>query len=243
MFSGTAKTSDKKPFSGKGGKRGDGFSPGFKMPSIKVFTGECDGLKECVFDCSDGKQAGMYEANIRKISIYFGTKFDMGMFVSTLVKNLVEVEVPLPTTIENKEVYKLQLIQYVKNQAKLETELQKLYDLIYGQCTEYLTLRLQEHEEYKEMQTNKNPLWLLKTIKSLTFMHEGKKGYEMTMAEAEDKFRRVCQGKEMKNVQYKKVFDNMVDVIKHYGGTVGMHWRSLVTTRELDTGKTYNKET
>ena len=136
MFSGTAKTSDKKPFSGKGGKRGDGFSPGFKMPSVKVFTGECDGLKECVFDCSDAKQAGMYEANIRKISIHVGTKFDMGMFVSTLVDNLVEVEVPLPPTIENREIYKLQLVQYVKNQAKLETELQKLYALVYGQCTE-----------------------------------------------------------------------------------------------------------
>jgi hypothetical protein len=213
------------------------------MPSVKVFTGECDGLKECVFDCSDAKQAGMYEANIRKISIYVGTKFDMGMFVSTLVDNLVEVEVPLPPTIENREIYKLQLVQYVKNQAKLETELQKLYALVYGQCTEYLTSRLQERDEFKEMHMKKNPLWLLKTIKSLTFMHEGEKGYEMTMAEADDKFRRIYQAKDMTNVQYKKVFDNMVDVIEHYGGTVGMHWRSLITTLESDTGKTYNKDT
>jgi hypothetical protein len=118
MFSSSAKTGEKKPFGAKGRRKGDGFSSGFKGPSVKMFTGECDGLKECVFDCSDSKQGGVFEANIRKISIYVGTKFDMGMFLSTLVNDLVEVEVPEPPVIANREIYKLQLVQYVKNQGR-----------------------------------------------------------------------------------------------------------------------------
>jgi hypothetical protein len=43
----------------------------FKKPK---FTGDCEDLKECVFDCEDERQASIFEANMKKLSIYAATK-------------------------------------------------------------------------------------------------------------------------------------------------------------------------
>jgi hypothetical protein len=53
-------------------------------------------LKNCVFDCSDGRQAGLFNTNMKKISIYVRSKYDMGAEISVLVDDLIEVKVEKP---------------------------------------------------------------------------------------------------------------------------------------------------
>ena len=146
------KSFDRKVFAhgDKGGKRAEHQTPSTKGFSNR-FTGECEGLKECVFDCSNARQAWIFKANLKKLSIYVGSTFEMGMLVSTLVDTLCKVEVPEPEAVSNLEIYKLKLARYVNDEAKLESETQKLYALVYGQCTDYLVARLEEHEDYAEM--------------------------------------------------------------------------------------------
>lgn len=128
---------------GKEGKKADiigsSYVPYFRTKCV----GECESLKECVFDCFNGRQAGLFDANMKIISIYFGSKYEMGADVTVLVDDLVEVKIekPVPyngSDVSEQKIYEQQIAQYVKDQARLDTEIKKLYSLVLGQCTVYI---------------------------------------------------------------------------------------------------------
>jgi hypothetical protein len=101
--------------------------------------------------------------------------------------------------------------------------------------------KLKELPTYQEIHAKKDALKLLKTIKGLTFMSNNNKEYEMSLVKADERFHLIYQEKDMSNLQYQKTFDNMVEVIEHYDGTVGLHWGVLTKTLKEETGKTYDK--
>jgi hypothetical protein len=178
---------------GKGGKKADVIGSSY-VPSFRTkFIGECEALKDCVFDCSDGRQAGLFEANMKKISIYVGSKYDMGADISVLVDDLVEVKVTKPVPydgndVSEQKIYEQQIAQYVKDQARLGAKIKKIYSLVLGQCTEYLVSKLKELPTYQEMHVRKDALQLLKAIKAFTFMSNNNKEYEMSLVEADERF-------------------------------------------------------
>ena len=197
------------------------------LSSNKVkFTGECEGLKECVFDCSDGRQARNFDKNTKRLSIYAAGKYERGAEITTLIDELVEVEINKPTFYTGSDpgeqrINDIRFNQYVINQEKLETEIKKLYSLVLGQCTEQMISKLKTLDTYKDMHIKKDALNLLKAIKDFTFMFDGE--YEMSLAEAIDRFYRIYQGKDMSNLEYRNLFDNGLEVIEHFGGSIGIH--------------------
>jgi hypothetical protein len=54
------------------------------------FTGECEDLKDCVFDCEDEKQESVFGANLKKLSIFAATKYEMGATIMMMVDELSE---------------------------------------------------------------------------------------------------------------------------------------------------------
>jgi hypothetical protein len=86
-----------------------------------------------------------------------------------------------------------------------------------------MSAKLKALPTFKEMHTEKDPVKLLKSIKGLTFKCDSEKEYGMSRVEAIDKLFRIYQTKEMSNTQFLDKFNNLVDVIEHYGGTVGIH--------------------
>jgi hypothetical protein len=212
------------------------------------FIGECEALKDCIFDCSDGKQARFFDSSMKKLSIYVGSKYDMGAELSVLIDDMMEVEIAEPTAYTGTDagkikIYELRLAQYVKNQDKLETETRKLYSVILGQCTEYMISKLKAMPTFKMMHTKRDALALLKGIKGLTFMFDGKKEFEMSLVEAVDKFYKIYQGRDMTNIQYRDMFNNALEVIEHYGGTIGVHKQVTAEIIAKETGIPFNEET
>jgi hypothetical protein len=146
---------------------------------------------------------------MKKISIYVRSKYDMGAEISVLVDDLVEVKVEKPVPyigddVSEQKIYEQRIAQYVKDQARLDSKVKKLYSLVLGQCTEYLISKLKGLPTYHEMHFKKNALSLVKAIKAFTFMSNNNKEYEMSLVEAEERFRRVYQTKDMSNLQYRK---------------------------------------
>ena len=81
----------------KGNKNGGGFQVRNSSFINKLrFTGECEGLKDFVFDCSDGKQARNFDKNMKRLSIYAAGKYERGAEITTLIDELVEVEISKP---------------------------------------------------------------------------------------------------------------------------------------------------
>ena len=242
----------KVPFVGNrngGGRKNNGsFAQGPPTPMKPKFVGECEALKECVFDCAGGNQSGAFEASIKKLSIYVGSNYAMGSYVSVMVDNFSEITITLPTIYTGSDpiqaqITQLRLAQYVKNLEKLEMDMMKLYSLVYGQCTDHLISRLREMPTFTEMHNSRNALALLKEIKGLALNFHDDVDYELSLAKATIKFSRFFQGKEMTNLQYQKTFDNLVDVIEQHGGSVGVHWRVIAKILETETGIKYNDAT
>jgi hypothetical protein len=76
---------------------------------------------------------------------------------------------------------------------------------------------------FKTIHAEKDSLALLKMIKGLVFRFDGEKEFELSLVEANDKLHKMYQTKEMTNVQFRDKFNNLIDVIEHFGGTVGVH--------------------
>ena len=141
----------------KGNKKGGGFQFRKSSFSNKMrFTGECKGLKDCVFDCSDGKQARNFDKNTKRLSIYAAGKYERGAEITTLIEELVEVEISKPKFYEGSDpeeqrIYDLKIYQYVINKEKLEAEIKKLYSLVIGKCTGQKKFKLKTLDTYKDM--------------------------------------------------------------------------------------------
>ena len=86
-----------------------------------------------------------------------------------------------------------------------------------------MTSKLKSLPMFKDMHIAKDPIKLLKAIKALTFKFDNEKEYEMSLVEAIDKLYQVQQTKDMTNIDFLHKFNNLVDVIEHYGGTIGVH--------------------
>jgi hypothetical protein len=103
-----------------------------------------------------------------------------------------------------------------------------------------MTAKLKAMPIFKEMHHEKDPIKLLKAIKGLTFRFDSNKEYEMSLVEAIDKLYRFYQGKDMPNTQFLKNFNNLVDVIEHYGGTIGVHKKITEDILAEYTGGSYD---
>ena len=83
--------------------------------------------------------------------------------------------------------------------------------------------KLKATASFKEMHLDRDTIRIIKSIKGLTFRFDGEKEFEMSLVEAMDKFYRLYQTKEMSNTQFRDKFNNMIDIIEHYGGYIEMH--------------------
>jgi hypothetical protein len=116
----------------------------------------------------------MFDLDIKELSVYAATTYNMGAVMMTMIDELIDHEIkkPDPYTGDNPietKIYELRIAQYISNQQKFENECKKLYTIILGQCTNYMTAKLKALSNFKDMHTDKNPVMLLKAIKGLMF--------------------------------------------------------------------------
>jgi hypothetical protein len=95
--------------------------------------------------------------------------------------------------------------------------------VILGQSTGYMISKLKALPKFKEMHVDKDPVTLLKVIKGLTFKFDNEKEYEMSLVETINKMYRTYQMKDLSNIQYFENFNNLINFIEHYGGSIGVH--------------------
>jgi hypothetical protein len=62
----------------------------------RKFVSKSKGLKYFIFNCTDGEQAGLFEANMKRVLICISCKCDMGILVRTMADSLNTVKVSEP---------------------------------------------------------------------------------------------------------------------------------------------------
>lgn len=105
----------------------------------------------------------------------------------------------------------------------MEDNFSKLYKLIWGQCTEAIGAMIKAKDDFDLSNSSQDSIRLLKEIKGLLYRFDDKQYKPQSLADVVTRLCRLFQGRTMTNTKYFEWFNNLCEVIKHYGGDLGVH--------------------
>ena len=95
------------------------------------------------------------------------------------------------------------------------------YSLVWGQCTDLLRAKVEALNNYAQIKRDSHVLALLREIKGITFKFEDQCYVPHLLYQAYRSFYNLRQKPKDTNTQYLKQFNNTVDIIEQYGGSLG----------------------
>jgi hypothetical protein len=182
------------------------------------FQGNNEELKGIVYDISSHEMDSFRQTTI-DIAEYIGRKFDnagefrLGMPELELPP-LVEPALPTDTTnIVDMELWKLAIREHVKKNERRQTNSDRAYALVLGQCSQALRNRLEADTEWDHVNTSSNLIGLLKLIQQCMIQRQTRKYNVHTVFDAEYAFYTLQQGRHMSNHDYYTKFKDVVKTL------------------------------
>ena len=86
---------------------------------------------------------------LQEIAEYFSRNYDYGTDLKLTIQKVQAFDVPMPGDVDanasdtEKLIWNKRVTEYVRRTAKLQSNMQKAFPLIYGQCTEFLRAKLE----------------------------------------------------------------------------------------------------
>jgi len=149
---------------------------------------------------------------------------------------LVEPALPTDTTnIVDMELWKLAIREHVKKNERRQTNSDRAYALVLGQCSQALSNRLEADTEWDHVNTSSNLIGLLKLIQQCMIQRQTCKYNVHMVFDAEYAFYTLQQGRHMSNHDYYTKFKDVVKTLEGLGGKVGAQ-PSRVTTALREIG-------
>ena len=108
---------------------------------------------------------------------------------------------------------------YVKRDGILNENLQKLYSLIFGQCTELLKSKLKSSVNWDAMSSTYYMFALLESIKTIIYKFEDQNYLPLSLHNAKTNFYKFRQGT-MTNPDHLDKFMNLTEMAESYEGTL-----------------------
>ena len=267
----TPSSSSTSPSAGRGGGRGNNAARGSNrgrgsngksnartrpQAQSSKFQGACDALKGHTFDCSDYKQADKYATTLKRISEYVGSEFKNGGDVRTSILNEVKFTIPSPTaptivdpdnmTPDEKTLSRLhekRLDAIIKREFLLDANIQRLYSLVIGQCTDLLQTKLKQQTTWSTVETAQDGIALLILIKNVVHRFEDQKFLPLALYHAKLNLYAFRQGN-LSNDEYLRKFNNLVDVAVSYDGQLHDNAiRDFVVSRDHQAGTNFENLT
>ncbi len=104
-----------------------------------------------------------------------------------------------------------------------EENIKTVYSLIFGQCTEAISAKLESVGNHQAISVASNGIELLKNIKTIMYNFQSQKYGPLGLHESKRRFYLMSQDKHMTVTIYLERFQNSVEVIEHCGGTIGLN--------------------
>jgi hypothetical protein len=130
-----------------------------------------------------------------------------------------------------------QVDEFVRRETELRENVKTLYSLVWGQCTDIMKQKLEASDDFEDIALEQNGLELLKAIKNIVFQFQSQKYLPHALHESKRRFYQCHQSKYTTTAQYLEQFQNLVDVIEHSGGSIGVDGgtiKSVATERGID---------
>jgi hypothetical protein len=209
------------------------------MRPPEKFEGGKDELGGNHFDCTGYGQSDRFVKTVQKIADYIGQEYKGGGVTRTEVITQTMVIIPLPTrptgrtitatdgsvTVSPPDAFDIsdyqsqkKIIDYqIQNQAENR---QKIFSLVWQQCTESMHAKIKAHRDYKAIEQALNGIELLRIIKLISFDIEDEKYIPQKVHETKAAFYALKQGKDSDQA-YQMKFMNTVQVIEQCGASLG----------------------
>jgi hypothetical protein len=203
----------------------------FKKPIVRQpkFEGNCEELKGHVFDCSNSRQADMFSKTTKALAGHVGKTYQYGndtrLAIHNLSPTILEVPKELPDTATKAElrIWEKKIDEFVKRDLYFEENMQTLYSLVWGQCSDVMQARLEALGDYDRMsEKGADSLALLKAIRAQAYNYQSQKNKANALHDAKRRLLMLCQDRHMTCPVYLNHFQNCVDVLEHCVG--GGHW-------------------
>ena len=194
-------------------------------------------LTDCVYDVGSSKAANDYNKNTEFIIDHVRQKCKpFGEDVGNSLKKLARVDISSHqpererstlTDADAKKfeqemfdmVYKEKNSQFTKRKAALETNMQNVYSLLWGQCSDRLKHRLQGRVDYKEYDEERDPIKLLLAIRDHTHQFREEEYDAITILEAQESLMNIRQHDEELLIPYYTRFKSAMETFVRMNGS------------------------
>jgi hypothetical protein len=147
------------------------------------FEGKCeDLLKGHIYDCSDARQSDIFVKTTKEIAKYVGETFKKGSNARLAIKNRSLPALTIPKDPANDKsktltrIWEKEVDEYVKRKTYLANNMQTVYSLVWGQCTNVMRQKLEAlPTTYEQLTTDGDGLALLKAINNLVYNFQSQK--------------------------------------------------------------------
>lgn len=143
-----------------------------------------------------------------------------------------------PTTIriatrEDEMKFSMRYKQWQSRQADLTDGLHKTFAIVYTRCTRAMKAKLQEHADWKDINSKCDVIDLLKIIKGVAHKNESQRNPTMALIEAEKRLMNMVQNENQSNDSYHLKFENQANVIENMGGQLYRNATLTIVSKDL----------
>ena len=237
---GTGNKSGGSPSKGRRGYRG-GYNNG-GTPQ-KKFEGAVEELSACIFNCQHNSQAKNFQQHLETLATYVGSKYEHGGDMRHCILTLLPVNLTQPSDPPDDasrtltKIWEIKITEFIKRRQKIESNLKKLFSLVWGQCTELMRTKLQQMPGFEDINSHQDAIGLIKAIKGLTFKFDVKQYAPMAMVNIDTRLYKFTQGQHTTDALYYEQFKSLVEVIEHYQGEIGHHPKLILQELSNNTGE------
>jgi hypothetical protein len=160
----------------------------------------------------------------KEIAEYVGWTFKKGSDARLAIKNLSLPVLALPadpagdTNNALNRIWEKEIDKYVKRKTCLADNMQLVYSLVWGQCTDIMGQKVEALTIYETLTTSGGDgLALLKAIKDMVYNFQSRKYLPHALHKSKQRFYHCVQGRHTTTSTYMEQFQNIVGVIEHSG--------------------------
>jgi hypothetical protein len=188
------------------------------------FEGRCKELEGYVYDICGAQQANQYMKTTEEIGLYVSQHYSHGADIGTAVQTLARPVIkdladPAPdASLAVKKRWEDQLKRWNQRMDTLEENISKLYNLVWGQCSDALRAKIESQPEFARIRDYPmEGIELLKLIKTISFKFEPQVYKPLAIDDAMRKFMSARQGKQMQAAEYLELFQTTLTYWRQWG--------------------------
>jgi hypothetical protein len=205
-----------------------------QQPSTKVIvklTNCHDKLIGHHFDCGNTKQSELYDKTSLAIASYAAEALSNDIYYVITELKLPTLTGPAditnPATQAELIRYKSKVDLWTKREEKLERDMERLYPLVWDQCSPALQDKLKALPLYNTFKAARDSLTLLKEVKKLSYMYTDGKSELYNIDEAKHRYWHCRMTRQQTIQEYATEFESAIAVIKHSGATISAEAKTI----------------